>query len=257
MAEFFIDTKKKPELEDAILIEGLPGIGNVAKIAVDFIIDRLDAEKYGTIYSDCFPKSVFIEDDSLVSLPKVEIYYKKRGGARDLVFLIGDVQPQKTEDSYALIFKILEIAKELGVKENITLGGIGKRKPTPNKVHGAASSERMINKFKEHKILFDGNDGIINLIVGAAGLLIGLGKREGIDGISLLSETSAKPRHNGVESSRALLNVLKEYLDLEFSLDELEDQIDNKIEKKTGKRKKDLKKMLKKYSEKKDLSYIG
>ena len=34
-----------PKLRDAILIEGLPGIGNVGKLAVDFLIEELKAKK--------------------------------------------------------------------------------------------------------------------------------------------------------------------------------------------------------------------
>ena len=32
---------KTPKLVNPILIEGLPGIGNVGKVAVDFIIDEI------------------------------------------------------------------------------------------------------------------------------------------------------------------------------------------------------------------------
>ncbi len=34
---------KLPNLKDAILIEGLPGIGNVGKIALDFMVENLKA----------------------------------------------------------------------------------------------------------------------------------------------------------------------------------------------------------------------
>ncbi len=35
---------KKPKLNNPILIEGLPGIGNVGKVAVDFLIEELKAK---------------------------------------------------------------------------------------------------------------------------------------------------------------------------------------------------------------------
>lgn len=259
MVEFYIDKKKTPKLENAILIEGLPGIGNVARVAVDFLIDKLDAEEYAKISSDCFPKSVFIEEDSIVRLPSVKIYYKKRKDKRDLVFLIGDVQPQDSKDNYKLIRKILELSNDFGVKEIITLGGIGMREPSPEKIHGAVSDEEIKEKFKKYDLVFDGN-GTVNLIVGAAGLLIGLGKKEGIKGISLLSETEAKPGKIGVESSRNLLKVLERYLELELPLKELEGEIGiPKIGKKQSKRMEKLRKVLKKYTDKEDqdLSYIG
>lgn len=258
MTEFFIEKEEKPDLKDAVLLEGLPGIGNVARVTVDFLIDKLDAKKYVTIFSDCFPKSVFIDEDSLIRLPKVEIYYKKRGKGKDLVFLIGDVQPQESKDNYTLMLKVLELAKELNVNEIITLGGIGMRNPSPEKIHGAGSNEEIKKKFKDYDVIFDGN-GTVNLIVGAAGLLLGLGERKGIRGISLLSETHAKPGKVGLESSKSLLKVLEDHLGLELPLDELKKELKEGIglKKKKGKEIKKLKQMLEKYSNKKDLSYIG
>ena len=38
-------TANLPRLHNPILIVGLPGIGNVGKITVDFIIDKLNAKK--------------------------------------------------------------------------------------------------------------------------------------------------------------------------------------------------------------------
>lgn len=258
MTEFFTEKEEKPDLEDAVLLEGLPGIGNVARVAVDFLIDKLDAKKYVTIFSDCFPKSVFIDEDSLIRLPKVEIYYKKRGEGKDLVFLIGDVQPQESKDNYTLMLKVLEFAKELKVNEIITLGGIGMRNPSPEKIHGAGSNKEIKKKFEDYDVIFDGN-GTVNLIVGAAGLLLGLGERKEISGISLLSETHAKPGKIGLESSKSLLKILEDYLELELPLDELKKELKEGIglKKKGGKEIKKLKQMLEKYSNKKDLSYIG
>lgn len=48
---------KESELEptDPILIEGLPGTGMVASIAVDRINEQLDLDRHGTIRSEAFP----------------------------------------------------------------------------------------------------------------------------------------------------------------------------------------------------------
>ena len=37
---------KTPKLYKPIFIEGLPGIGNVGKVAVDFLIDEFKAKNY-------------------------------------------------------------------------------------------------------------------------------------------------------------------------------------------------------------------
>ena len=53
------EIKTIPKLNKPILIEGLPGIGNVGKIAVDFLIEELKAKKIYSFFSYKFPHSVF------------------------------------------------------------------------------------------------------------------------------------------------------------------------------------------------------
>ena len=68
---------EKPKIKDAILVEGLPGIGNVGKVAVDFLIDELKAKKIYELFSHTFPHSVFVNEENLVELPTIEIYHAK------------------------------------------------------------------------------------------------------------------------------------------------------------------------------------
>jgi len=67
---------EKPKLDKVVFIEGLPGIGNVGKVAVDFIIDTLKAKKLYELFSYTFPHSVFVNEKNLVELPTIEIYYR-------------------------------------------------------------------------------------------------------------------------------------------------------------------------------------
>lgn len=48
--------KEKPELKNPILIEGLPGVGNVGKLAAEHLIDEIGAKKFADIYSTDFPR---------------------------------------------------------------------------------------------------------------------------------------------------------------------------------------------------------
>src|SRR3989344_5571238 len=115
---------KLPKLHNAILIEGLPGIGNVGKVVVDFLIDELKAKKIYEITSYTFPHSVFVNEDNLVELPVVEVFHRQIK-KRDLVLLGGDVQPIDEISSYEFSDKILDLAQKFDTREIITLGGIG------------------------------------------------------------------------------------------------------------------------------------
>jgi hypothetical protein len=249
---------RKPRLRRPVLIEGLPGIGNVARIAVDFLIEKLNVKEYLRIYSYSFPNSVFIDDDLTVELPKVEIYYWKNPKGRDLVLLTGDVQPTETEDSYLLAEQILDIAQEIGVREIITLGGIGlPREPGVVRVFGAATHRSYIKKLRDCGVHVDG-ERTVGVIIGAAGLLLGLGKLRKMKGISLLGETFGHPAHFGIRASREVLKKLLKFLDIEIPLEDIDREI-LRIERRKA-RVKRVERRLRKitlYPRERDLRYIG
>ena len=104
---------KMPKLKKPVFIEGLPGIGNVGKLAVDFLIDELKAKKIFEITSYTFPHYVFVNEDKLVELPIVEVFYKQMNGKNDLILLGGYVQPVDEISSYEFSEKVLDIVEML------------------------------------------------------------------------------------------------------------------------------------------------
>ena len=98
-----------PKLKNPVLIEGLPGIGNVGKIAVDFLIDQYEPKLISEIYSTSFPHSVFVTDNNLIEMPTVRIYTVKSKN-RDMILLAGDIQPVDEEASYQFSSLIIEEA---------------------------------------------------------------------------------------------------------------------------------------------------
>ena len=221
---------KLPKVKDAILIEGLPGIGNVGKIAVDFIIENLKAKKIFEVKSKKFPNSVFINEKNLAELPKIEIFYKKVKN-RDLFFLSGDIQPIEDESCYDFCEKILDTFESFKGKEIITLGGIGLSKPPESpKVFCTANTQEIIQKYKENNNINSNLFGLVGPIMGVSGLLLGLGKERNIPSISLLAETYGHPSYLGIKGAREILKRLNKSLNLELNLKDLDKEI-SEIEK--------------------------
>ncbi len=217
---------KKPKLNNPILIEGLPGIGNVGKVAVDFLIDELNAKKIYEVTSHTFPHSVFVNEDNLVELPKIEIFYKKFNGKKqDLILLCGDVQPIDEVSSYEFSEKVLDIVEQFKSKEVITLGGIGLGEvPKKPKVYCTANTKRIIQKYKNGMV----NDklyGVVGPIVGVSGLLVGLAKKRNIDAISFLAETYGHPMYLGIKGAMEILKVLDKKLNLGISMSRLNKEV--------------------------------
>ena len=211
------------KLKDAILLEGLPGVGNVGKLAAMHLIEELKAKKCMEIYSSHFPPQVLIDEDGIVNLVNNELYYYKgKDKERDLLFLVGEYQGMDSSGQYDLCQKLIEMVKEMGVTTIYTLGGYGLGKLVPDpRVLGAATSNDIVKLFKKADVEFiDGEPGAG--IVGASGLLLGLGKLQGIHGGCLMGETSGymvDPK-----SASVVLKSLQKLLGVSIDLSELEER---------------------------------
>ena len=209
------------QLKDAILLEGLPGVGNVGKLAATHLIEELKAKKCMEIYSSHFPPQVLIDDDGIVTLVNNELYYYNGSGkTRDLLFLVGEYQGMDSSGQYDLCTQLVDLVKDIGVTTIYTLGGYGLGKLVPEpRVLGAATSEEIVASFKSAGVEFmEGEPG--SGIVGASGLLLGLGKLQGIQGGCLMGETSGymvDPK-----SASVLLKSLQKLLKIKIDLSELE-----------------------------------
>ena len=253
---------KLPKLRNTILIEGLPGIGNVGKVAVDFLIDELKAKKIYEITSYTFPHSVFVNEDNLVELPMVEVFYKQIR-KRDLLLLGGDVQPIDEISSYEFSDKILDLAQKFDTREIITLGGIGLADiPKKPKVYCTANSKKIIDRYKS-ELVSNKLYGVVGPIVGVSGLLLGLSSKRNIEAISFLAETYGHPMYLGIKGAKEILRVLNKKLELNIDVNKLDREIkdiESEIMKKTEQLSEVTKQIaLKKFQKRfgKDIDYIG
>ncbi len=211
---------EKPRLKNPILIEGLPGIGNVGRVAVSYLITELKAKKFAELYSPYFLPLVIIQENSVVHLLKCEFYYKR--GKKDMIFLVGDSQSLTPHGHYEICGEIIKLAKSFGVKEIITLGGYAVEElPEKPKVIGAVNKENLKKKYEKYKIDFSRKHKV-GTIVGASGLLLGLGKSEGMDGLCLMGETMSFPIITDPKAAEAVLEVLTDILKIKVDMTKIE-----------------------------------
>jgi uncharacterized protein len=212
---------EQPQLKDPVLIEGLPGVGNVGKLAADHLIQELKAKKFAEIHSRYFPPQVLVLPDGTVRLVNNEMYYHRgKNGQPDMVILIGDYQGLTADGQYALADAILDICQKLGVAQVYTLGGYGTGKIQEKpRVLGAATSEKLVKEMKKHGVVFRKNEPGGG-IVGASGLLLGLGALRGMPGVCLMGETSGylvDPK-----SAQSVLEILGKVLKVDLDFTELQ-----------------------------------
>ena len=221
--KFELKHLSKKKISKPILIEGLPGIGNVGKIAIDFLIENIKAKKYMEIHSHHFPHSVFINEKHLIDLPILTLYHKKING-QDFLFLAGDVQPIDEPSCYKFCETIIDTMEKHGGEEVITLGGIGLQKiPKKPEVYITGTDKAYVKSFPHtnSKIY-----GVVGPVIGVTGVLLGTAQLKGMKAVALLTQTFAHPAYLGIKGAKETLRVLNDRFNLDIDLGKLSDEID-------------------------------
>src|SRR5512137_2523723 len=103
MEDIVVVFKEKPKLREPVMVEGLPGVGNVGKLAAEHMVDQLKAVKFADVFSKYFPPQVLVNDSGTIRLVSNELYYVMRPDKpNDLVILVGDYQGLTPDGQYEL-----------------------------------------------------------------------------------------------------------------------------------------------------------
>ena len=133
----------RPALRRPVFIEGLPGVGNIGKLAADLISEQLGAIRFARIYSDDLPPQVVLDDECIAEAACNELWYADIGD-RDVVFLLGEFQGTTPAGQYNLSETAFRIVLPHDPSLVLTLGGYGTGQLTPApRVLGAVSRPEM------------------------------------------------------------------------------------------------------------------
>lgn len=213
----------KPTLEAPVFVEGLPGVGNVGKLAAQHLVDSLEAKLWCDIFSHDFPPQVTVQPDGTVRLVRNQLWYVPADGAApSLVILTGDYQPLSSQGQYALVEGVLERLVPAGCRRMYTLGGygLGASIEDPD-VLGAATDTEMVAELEGLDVKFQ-EDEPGGGIIGASGLFLGLGAEQGLRGACLMGETSGYMVDPA--AARAVLGTVGRLIGREIDMEDLDDK---------------------------------
>jgi uncharacterized protein (TIGR00162 family) len=186
-----------PKLENPVLVEGLPGFGNVGKIAARLLIEFTHAKVFAELYSPTFPDYVIVNKDGICRPPRYEFHTATMGNT-DFVILTGDAQPslEDLKAHYMLCDEILDFVEQHGARFLVTMGGMPTPKPA-EEIYVASTSPKLAAETVEKGAILYGQ----GRIMGATGLLLGLAKNRGWKGICLLGATTGLKADRGAAYS--------------------------------------------------------
>lgn len=220
MKETYLKEFAEIEPNNPILIEGLPGLGLVGKIALRYMVKQLKPKKVAYLYSPHFPYFVLVNKKGNVRLLRGVFYYYQNPNGNDLILFTGDSQSQTIEGQYEIADQILAFSEKHGVKTIATIGGYRMEPKEKPKVFIAATSQEVLHKAVNAGATLSASG---SPIVGTAGLILGLAKFKKIDALCLLGET--RGYLPDPLSAKSVLEVLKGTFNFDLDLAGLDEEI--------------------------------
>jgi len=175
-----------PALENPVFVQGLPGFGNVGRIAAHLLIKFCEAKPFAELYSPSFPDYVSISSKGIAYLPRYE-FYAAPLEKNNLIIMTGETQPSFDDvlAHYQVCSEIVNFAEKLGCHFIVTMGGVPMTEDK-TQVYVAATSPRLATEFMEKGAVIYSK----GRIVGGTGLTLALAKERNLEGVCLLGTTT-------------------------------------------------------------------
>lgn len=205
---------RRPRLSEPCMVAAWPGMGFLAKTAGDYLRRRLNARLFAEIR---YYQNAIVYRNSLAELSYVRhrFYAAPR---ENLVICVGEAQPSIPEEAYRLAKQIVKVAEKVKVRRIYTLAAYpGDYQDEPT-VYGVYTNDSLRDALLERDIRLLDGEGAVN---GLNGILIGVAKSRGIEGVCLMAEIRYAnfPQHL---SSKAVLDKLTSILGIEIDTSPLE-----------------------------------
>lgn len=182
------------DLDEPVLVEGLPGVGLVGKIAVDHLVEAFDMSYVASVECDGLPEVAVYEQDQRGIRPPVRLYADEQ---RDLLALQSDVpvSPAAAEEFAACVTAWLAARDALA----IYLSGLPEEKGDVPAMYGVGSGAGR-ETLAAHGVDTPSESGLVS---GPTGALLAEADQQGVDSVGLIVQADAN--FPDPEAARVLL----------------------------------------------------
>lgn len=213
----------RPRLKSPVLLAAWPGIGNVSMIVANYLLDKLEFRDLAELDASYFfdPIGVLAREHVVEAphFPESRFYYwKNKKGAHDVILFIGDDQP--VSKVYELAGSVLDVARAFEVTRVYTCAAalVKIHFTEQPKTWAVATNKSLVDELRKQELLQKGT----LQIAGLNGLLLGMAKEQGIEGVCLLGEVPAQTsRMENPVAALAILKVFARILNISIDTAEL------------------------------------
>ena len=215
-----IEERQSMALDEPVLVEGLPGVGLVGKLAADHLVEELGMEYYAACHCEGLPDVAIYEEGGRGIRPPVRIYADEQ---RDLLVLQSDVpvSPSAAEEFSACVTGWLAEQDALP----LYLSGLPEEKDGVPELYGIATggADELL---AEHDIPVPSESGMVS---GPTGALLAEAGQQGLNSIGLVVQADAN--FPDPEAARVFLqNGIGPLAGIDIDTDRLVEQADKVAE---------------------------
>ncbi len=219
---------RKVSPNNPVLIQGLPGLGLVGKIAVQYLIDQYNPPLVARIVSDLIPlpdgsAGVRVEEEDL-KLASIDLYYLKRDGSRrDVILMTSEAQPVPW-GQYRIAERVIKYVSSLNVNLVLALGGYVPGSPNIKGIFACTNDPDLMRELESY--------GVKRLrggyVTGACGIIVGMAYVHGIRSACLLGTTGGS--FPDPEASKRVLQVVDKIIGGQTDFSEMDRMIEREKE---------------------------
>ncbi|HEX9677745.1 PAC2 family protein [Nitrososphaera sp.] len=220
----------EPAINKPIVIAAMQDMGNVGSIAIDFINKSMETRIFRFIDIP-FPNYV-VDKGGYIDYERERWEYRHGSDGNIIVFGGGVGQPQTNQELYDLCQDVIGVAKQYSAQLVYTLGAFHTTRDYGKcpKALVTATTQELAEQLQ--RLGFEPTPGS-SLITGFNGLILGLAKESGLQGIGLYAEIN-DPEVPQFRSAKSLLVALEKLTYQKFRGMEELDEMASRVERETG-----------------------
>ena len=170
-----------------MVLEAVPGVGNVGKILVDGLIEKHPSRTIGWILHPDFPPHATLSDEGLIGPPRLNIESVIIPSGERICIVTGMMQPMTASGQYEVAEAILELAGDSESSRLLVLAGLA-AEPDQRSIHVVCSDIGFRNTLENEDITVS-RDQPKGGMIGMAGMVLSLSSIVGVPTLGVIAET--------------------------------------------------------------------
>jgi proteasome assembly chaperone (PAC2) family protein len=170
-----------------MVLEAVPGVGNVGKIVVDGLIEKHPSRTIGWILHPDFPPHATLSEEGLIGPPRLDIKSVLLPNGECVCIVTGVMQPMTAPGQYEVAEAILGLARDSRSSRVLVLAGLA-AEPDCRSIYVVCSD-------RDFRVTLEKGDIEVSRekpeggMIGVAGMVLSLSATLGVPALGVIAET--------------------------------------------------------------------